>query len=270
MNRGTQDGNQAEINFVKHFNSNKTAQNFSYYIKSCKIDSKINDIYAIRITTKQFSKLSKQVVMTRADVYLIESKDSKLKSLLIENDYYLDEQMLIDNNIKYSSIKYSGISIKMHDSEKFQIIKFTPESFNTLFGEFELGACASIFCKNANEIEKNNSVFTGWHTTKNNVINKYKEIIPELELLNLDIDTNKQMEIYKKTKNFANLRIKEIIDNNSKFKEIIFNGYHIYEEPYTASFFFKGNNIEKLEYIPFKVTTGSGRTKGIFTIVLKP
>ena len=39
---------------------------------------------------------------------------------------------------------------------------------------------------------------------------------------------------------------------------------------YTRNNLERGNKIEKLDYIPFCVTTGSGRSKGDFTIVLKP
>ena len=78
------------------------------------------------------------------------------------------------------------------------------------------------------------------------------------------------MKIYKELKEFSNKRIAEIIDNDKHMKEIIFNGYHIYNEPYSASYFYKGGRIQRLNYVPFSVTTGSGRSHGDFTIVLKP
>ena len=170
MNRGTHSGDLAEIEFVKRFNSQKNNQDFDFYIKDLGIEE-LNDIYMVRVTTKQYSKLSHQTVMTRADTYLINSKDQLINKLLYENDYYLDENMLINNHINYSSIDYSGISVKMSDSSKFQILKLTPDSFKNLFGEYELGAGASIYCLKQNEIEKNDSVFIGWKTTKDKVIN---------------------------------------------------------------------------------------------------
>lgn len=269
MNNGTYDGDIAEIEFTRKFNKNKDSKNFSLYIKACNIND-LNDCYMVRVTTKQYSELSKQIVMTRADSYLIESKDELIKSLLFDNDYYLDESMLSDNNVNYNYINKSGISIKMNDSESFQILKLTPESFKTLFGEYELGAGASIYCLRENEIQKNDSVFAGWNTSLDNVINKIKDELPELVLLNENINIVAQMNIYKELKVLSNKKIKELIDNNKKIQEIIFNGYYIYKEPYTASYFYKGNEIKKLDYIPFSVTTGSGRSHGNFTIVLKP
>lgn len=269
MNSGTHEGDIAEIEFTKNFNKNKSNDNYGFYIKNCDIKN-LNDCYMVRVTTKQYSELSKQVVMTRADSYLIESKDELIKSLLFDNDFYLDESMLLDNNIKYNYIDKSGVSIKMSDSERFQILKLTPESFKTLFGEYELGAGASIYCLREEEIQKNDSVFSGWNTNKSNVINKYKSELPELVMLNDNLNVLEQMNIYKKLKELSNKRIKEIIDNDKKIQEIIFNGYYIYKEPYSATYFYKGNKIEKLDYIPFTITTGSGRSHGDFTIVLKP
>ena len=103
----------------------------------------------------------------------------------------------------------------MSDSSRFQILKLTPESFKTLFGEYELGAGASIYCLREEEIEKNESVFSGWKTTKQNVINKYKNEIPDLNKLNDNINLIEQMKIYKELKEFSNKRIAEIIDNDN-------------------------------------------------------
>ncbi len=131
MVRGTDDGNIAEINFVKKFNYNKEAY-IDSYLQNFNFDN-INNIYMVRVTTKQFSKLSHQVVMTRADAYLIYTNSTKLNTIIKENDFYLDEDILNKNNIEYTQIKLSGISIKMSDSNHFQILKLTPDSFYSLF-----------------------------------------------------------------------------------------------------------------------------------------
>ena len=270
MNRGTFCGDIAEIKFVKLFNSDKLNPNFKEYLDNIKYEN-INQIFMVRVTGKQYSKLSNQVVMTRADTYLIKSKDSKINEILKENEYYLDEKILEKENISYKCIQYSGISIKMTDSDKYQILKLTPDSFYKLFNEYELGAGASIYCQKEEELIKNSIVCQGWHTSKEKIIEKYSEDIPDLEnLLNENINKSNELKIYKELKRFSNNKITEIINNNQYLKEVIFNGYHIYEEPYSASYFYKGDNIKKLTYIPFTVTTGSGRSKGNFTIVLKP
>lgn len=269
MNRGTYSGNMAEIEFVKLFNSDKSNERFRNYLSNLQCGN-IDTTFMVRVTTKQYSKLSNQRVMTRADTYLIESQDSKLNSVLLKNDNYLDEEILRCENIKFKCIKFSGISIKMTDSNKFQILKLTPDSFYKLFNEYELGAAASIYCKKVEELNKNDFVCSGWHTSKQKIIDKYKNDIPNLVYLNSDISKIDEIEIYKELKTFSNSKIENIIQNDKHLQEIIFNGYYIYEEPYSASYFYKGNNIKRLNYIPFLVTTGSGRSKGEFTIVLKP
>ncbi|MFA7100864.1 MAG: hypothetical protein WC196_03770 [Bacilli bacterium] len=269
MNRSTYIGNSAEIEFVKLFNKKKTDKKYEFYLVRCNVTN-VKDCYMVRVSSQQYSKLSKRVVMTRADTFLIYSTDKMINGILIENDFYLDEDILTNNKIKYESIVKSGISIKMTDSDSFQIIKLTPDSFNAIFGEYELGAGASVFCLRQNEISKNTAVFAGWKTSKKAIIKKYCNELPELILLNDDIDVSLEMGIYQKLKTFSNNKIKSMIDGNKRIQEIIFNGYYIYEEPYSATYFYKGNEIEKLDYIPFVVTTGSGRSHGDFTIVLKP
>ena len=110
MNRGTESGNIAEIAFVRKFNKNKS--NFKLYLDSFNIIN-IDNVFMVRVTTKQFSKLSNQKVMTRADAYLIKSVDTKIQQILINNDYALDEDLIKINNINYEIIPFSGISIKM-------------------------------------------------------------------------------------------------------------------------------------------------------------
>ena len=270
MNRGTVSGNIAEIQFIMLFNREKKSDKFKEYLDNFDYDN-IDNIFMTRVNTKQYSKLSNQTVMTRADAYLIKSNDSKINNILLENDNYLDEDILKKENINYTYIEFSGISIKMSDSSNFQIIKLTPDSFYKLFNEYELGAAASIYCKKEEELSKNDMVCAGWHTSKQKIIDKYSNDLPSLRhLLDKELSKFDEIMIYKELKNFSNNKIADTINNDKYLQEVIFNGYHIYEEPYSASYFYKGDRIKKLSYIPFGVTTGSGRSKGIFTIVLKP
>ena len=78
------------------------------------------------------------------------------------------------------------------------------------------------------------------------------------------------MELCKQIKMYSVSVITEKIDSTPKLQQIIFNGMYIYEEPYVAYFFMQNNKIEVLKYIPYSVTTGSGRSHGNYTIVLKP
>lgn len=258
MYKGTYDGDKDEIKFVAKFNSNKEL--FSNYLSNF-VD--YQNVWMVRVTTKQFSTLSGRKVFTRSDCFLA-SINTNIDDLLEKNDYLLSEEILDTNKIKYTKIPYSGISIKMTTSKSFQILKTGPNSFKSLFGSYELGAGASLFCKRETELNKNPDLIKGWNSTIENMTNYFSEITNG----NNSFYMNK--EICKKIKNFSCDKVKSLIIENRDLQQKIFNGIGLYDEPYTALYFYHGDNIEKLTTIPFTVTTGSGRSKGDYTIVLKP
>lgn len=259
MNRGTKQGDNQEIEFVIDFNTNKNK--YKYFIDLLCKD--ISNVWMCRVTTKQLSKLSNQRVFTRSDCYLIETNDDQFPKLLKNNRNYISENILNNSNITYKYIDKSGISVKIFDSKKFQILKLQPDSFYKLFNNYELGAGASIYCQKENELFKNINVLKGWKTTIPKMITFFKN-------LGLSNNFTNDLSKCKHIKDYSNKKIKEIIENSKELQKKIFNGYNLYEEPYVAWYLYHGKDIQKLTYIPFTVTTGSGRTNGDFTIVLKP
>jgi hypothetical protein len=217
----------------------------------------------IRVTTKQLSQLCGKKVFTRADCYLA-SIDSNIDELLTTNNYLLSEDILKSNHISYKQIPYSGVSIKMTTSNSFQILKVGPNSFNSLFGSYELGAGASLFCLRCTELNKNADLIRGWNTSVERMNKYFNNLTKDNTAFHLDQD------ICKAIKNYSCAKIKEMIESNENLQLKVFNGVSLYEEPYTAFYFFHGKDLSKLTSIPFSVTTGSGRSKGDYTIVLKP
>ena len=258
MNHGTNVGDIAEVEFVSVFNSNKT--NFKSYLKHF---DKYKNPWMIRVTTKQISSLSGKKVFTRADCYLA-NIISDISKLVINNNYYLDEDILEANNIKFEKIPYSGISIKMTNSEDFQILKMQPDSLKNLLGSYELGAGASLYCKKECELDKNYDLIYGWKSSIEKMISHFNIFTEN----NVDFYHNK--EICTKIKEYASKEIKNKIDTSTEIQKKVFNGIGLYKEPYTAFYFYHGKDILELSTIPFYVTTGSGRSKGEYTIVLKP
>ena len=257
-NLGTNEGDITEVEFVTNFNLNKI--NFKNYLGRF---SKYKNPWMIRVTTKQISSLSGKKVFTRADCYLA-NIISDISKLIIKNGYYLDEDILKVNNIKFEKIPYSGISIKMKNSEDFQILKMRPDSLKNLLGSYELGAGASLYCKNECEVDKNYDLIYGWKSSIEKMID-YFNVFTEN---NVKFYLNK--EICKKIKEYASKEIKNKIESSKEIQKKVFNGIGLYEEPYTAFYFYRGKDIVELSMIPFYVTTGSGRSKGEYTIVLKP
>lgn len=258
MFKGTHTGDLEEIKFIKLFNSSK--ENFSNFLNNF---SSFDNLYMVRVTTKQLSKLNGKKVFTRSDCYLA-NFDTDINAILLENNYLLTEDILEQYQINFIKVPYSGISIKMASSNNYQILKVGPNSFKELFGTFELGAGASLFCQKQNELPKNIELITGWHTS----IEKMTDFFQHYTKGNSNFHLNQ--DICKKIKQFSCLNIKEKVLASKELKEKIFNGKWLYEEPYTALYFYHGENIIKLDTLPFSVTTGSGRSKGDYTIVLKP
>ncbi len=260
--RGTYEGNLDEISSVVFFNRDPHNPIFQSYVSS--ISTNPNEILLVRVTTKQFSKLSNQRVMTRADAYAIKVADKRLYNVLEENEFYLDEDILSVYTGYYQFIACSGISIKMSDSSSYNLIKLTPNSFNTLFDSFELGAGASLFCQNEDELPKNLALLNGWNTD----VDKMQKYFDIFNITERSITSSANL--CKQIKQYAIGIITNKIDTNTRLQQIIFNGMHIYEDPYIAYFFMQGNIIKLLKCVPYSVTTGSGRSNGDYTIVLKP
>lgn len=258
MSRGTYEGDIDEIKFVKRFNKNK--EHFHIYVQKF---NTFTNYWMVRVTTKQFSKLSNQKVFTRADAYLAKF-NTDITGILKESDYYLTEDVLNKKNIGYEKIPYSGISVKMTDSSNYQILKVGPNSFAALFNNYELGAGASLFCLRENELNKNEALIYGWKTTPQNMALFFNDFT------NGDLNFHLNQEVCKQIKNFSCKKIEDEINSSQELQEKIFNGKDLYDEPYTAWFFYHGEEIAELKSIPFSVTTGSGRSHGDYTIVLKP
>src|SRR3989339_436036 len=133
--------------------------------------------------------------------------------------------------IKFKIIPESGISIKRIDSIKYQILKMSPNTFK--------------------------NVLRGWKTNEQEILSFFKEE-------NLNLDSCKRI----KTK--SNQNIFEMINTIKKISDFVFKGTGNFEEPFLANWFYERGNLSKSEKIPFIITTGSGRSKGVFTLVVKP
>ncbi len=76
---------------------------------------------------------------------------------------------------------------------------------------------------------------------------------------------------YKNIKQSAIKLTEHIINTNSDISNFIFKGIGAFDNPYYAVFIYKEENMYSND-VPTKysITTGSGRTKGTYTVVIKP
>lgn len=221
---------------------------------------------AIHVITKKESNYHDQKIFPKADVFIaqgvVESDILSLKQyLLTEKDLKELDLQPIDN---------TGISVKKEKSKSYTITKISPEPFKKVFGNLELGCGISLFVQKEDEIKLNESLINGWNTNMDEFISFFKDSIPDVCKLKEDISISEKKSIYSQIKEESVNRLETLIENNIKIKEFVFNGIGAFEEPYTARYLYQDGILSDDCYIPYTITTGSGRKKGIYTVSIKP
>lgn len=245
-------GNEQEVVYTKQLNRKDKFWNKIRYDK--------NTTYAIHIIYKKYGKVNEGKIQPKADIILVNGNVPN--DYLSKNKYYLNENDI--EKFDLTPINESGISVKLPNS-KYTITKISPNTFIKIYGSNLLGAGASIYCKKEKDFDKNIDVLTGWNISEKGFYNYFNKNIKNLSLKNLS-DKDKLTQI----KTFSNQKIGELTLNSKKISDLIFKGIGNFEEPYTAHYIIENDEIKENYYIPYIITTGSGRSKGIFTIVFKP
>ena len=251
-NKGKKDGDFEERQFVKEFNKRK----FVNFQK--KFFGHIKNIYSVRVTSLQISKMNHLKVQPKSDAYLVELDSVEIQKV-IDKEYLIVEKDL--EELKHIIIPNSGISIKRPDSTKYQIHKFTANSFNLVFDNSYLGAGSLIYLDNSKMRAENIEIIQHWGINLEQ-FNFY--FSKKLRLNVAEINNN-----YKKIQKYCLSEIKKQIQENSKIKQLIFTGQGIFDSPYYAKFSYIAGNLDEFQYSDFIVTQGSNRQNSP-TIVIKP
>ena len=149
-------------------------------------------------------------------------------------------------------------------------IQFTPDSFEKTFGSYNLGAGVSIFRQKEEELVKNKELLKGWKTSWES-FEKFFSEIDHIELLkDSQVSGEQRKKIAKNVSEYATKIIIEKIENNKDIQDRVFQGSVDFDEPYNATWFYSNQTLTNAGKIPFSITTGSGRTKGDYTVVVKP
>ena len=222
------------------------------------IDKK--DTFAIHITSKKYGKINESKIHPKADIFF--AKGSISEEYLNQNDYYLSEKDI--NVLKLTPIDYSGISVKLPNS-RYTITKISPNTFIKIFDNNCLGAGASIYCNKEKDFNKNIKILNGWSVSEKDFYYYFNKKINNLNIQDLE-EKDKLIAI----KTFSNAEIRDLTLNSKIISELIFKGVGNFDEPFTAHYIIENDEIKENYYIPFKITTGSGRSKGVYTIVFKP
>jgi hypothetical protein len=257
MNRGTKEGDLEEINIVRKINKDEL-KNFVQHFSSVK------KIYGILVRTKVYSNISKVKAKPKSDVFLTEGLIKE--DLLEKKDYIIYDDEI--TSLKLKIIPKSGLSVKLEDSKNYQIAKITKDSFIKVFTFKELGLGASFYCKNIEELKKNQQLLKIWDCSQKEIINFFQNKI-NFNINNLFHENENSLISFSKIKTFSNNEIKNIIQKNENISNYIFNGKGIFEDPYCAYWIYESGAIKNNVPYNFSVTTGSARLKNP-TIVIKP
>ncbi|CAA6811527.1 MAG: Unknown protein [uncultured Sulfurovum sp.] len=250
-------GKQQEIDFVKTLNQKEKLR----YWKTLGLEPSSH--YAIRVISQKYGKVNQRKVWAKADAFI--AKGIVPLNYLKLNDFFLDENDIKKFNL--SPIAQTGISIKQNDSTQYQILKIAPSTFEKLFSSNMLGAGASMYYKKKKKLPLNSNILKAWNINEEDFFAYYTQ---KLQLpINSVVHSNCQ-KCLKQIKRYANKEIAKRIKENPTLSNFIFLGIGNFQEPFTAPWLFEQSLLQKNYRIPFSVTTGSGRSKGKCTIVIKP
>jgi hypothetical protein len=250
-------GKLQEIDFVKALNKKENLEYWTTLVLNPQVH------HAIRVKYTKFGKLQQKKVWAKADAFI--AKGVVPKAYLIQNDYFLNEDDMKKFNLR--AVAQSGISIKQVDSHSYQIVKMSPVTFKKLFASNILAVGASIYYKKRKHLHRNKSVLEGWGITEEEFFTFYSNIITKKVASVVNPNCQKCL---KKIKRYAKKEIHKRVKESPYISKLLFMGIGNFEEPFTAPWLYEGGVFRKNSIMPFSVTTGSGRSRGSFTIVLKP
>ncbi len=255
MNKGTLQGNIEEIMLVKKLNKEKKSNLWA--ILGLEENS---NLFAVRCSKHKYSKISGSTVLPKTDVFIIKTNDK------IElDDYYIDEDMLEKQKICFEYILNSGISVKEKNSKSFTYQKMGIETFFKVFGNYELG-CAIEYYTNEKDANKNIVLEKAWKTNKTKIL----RVIQDLKS-KYNYEKDLKLSNDKEIKQTAILLAKHIIDNEEEISSFIFRGIGAFENPFFIDYLYKEETLLKDCYpSKYSITTGSGRSRRDYTVVIKP
>lgn len=263
-NIGTFDGDSQEFNLSQAMNKNKKHKFWTKVVD----DIDYANYFVVKVSKKPISKLSGKKVFPKSDAYIINANlDS---DFMLKREYVLTEDDL--ENIEYKIIPNTGISIKIKESSKYTIQKFTKESFVKAFSKvickdniYELLFSLLIYSKDK-ETHKNEKIARDLGIDYKQFIESKKQIYIGKSNLNSMIEK----ELLDTIRRDAQIYLKKAIESDDDLLKAIFTGEGWFDDPYYAKFIFVHGDL--VDNIPtdFSITTGAGRSSGKYSIEIKP
>jgi hypothetical protein len=265
-NIGTYEGNLEEFNFSKMMNKDKSHKFWSYLKIKLNLDDTDN-YYVVKVDGTKFSKNANKKVPCKTDNYLIRTNEPIDRQLLFQNEYQLTESDLAKIN-QHKVIAESGISTKRKKSKKYTITKMSVNSFTSAFSPYldnlDYFSAALIFYCTENNVSKNYIIAKDLGINENDFIEFIKTkfgvtINSLLDYESLAIITTKVKDL-----------ITQVIDNNMDLKTALFSGKGWFDAPYYINFLYSSGQLTDQIFVPYIIDNGSQRSKGKYTIIIKP
>lgn len=217
-------------------------------------------VYLVNVSYNQISKIAGSKVRPKSDCYATKIPDN-IDQLLEANNHILSEEILYENHISFTPIPNSGISIKLPDARNYTLQKLSYSTFKNIFTNLSpANFIAALLYTDPAQLSKNDLILATFDQT--------------LSSLCQDLQINlagPDAELYQILKHQAITTIKSSVNQNQRLRNIICFGDEIFDQPYSASYIFTDNQLlKKSEFTAdITVTTGSGRSNGIYTLAFK-
>ncbi len=253
-------GQDSEFNLTKELNRNKNHKFWKILLPK---ELNLDTYYIVQVDSNIMSTLNSKKVKAKSDAFVVKAELER--DFLIKHEYLLLESLLA--GIEYEKIQNSGISIKKKDSNKYTIQKLSYHSFESLFKDANINSgiifLSLLFYEKDTELYKNDQIIKDFNLIPNEFIKKVNDIFAT-EFKVLDKETISII------RTLSQGKLKSIISDSRKIKEMIFMGKGCFNEPYSATFIYKHGNLSQDFFTDIAITTGSGRSKGEYNIAIKP
>lgn len=260
--KGKLSGDNAEYDIVRLLNQDKHHQFWDVLKEELKLDNNIS-YYLVKLTKNVTSLLNGKKVLPKADVIVIKAEIDI--NYLQSKNYELDEENLKD--LSYEIVQDSGISVKRIDSTKYTITKMTIPTFCLYFKNYRdarLLATSILLYQTEGKMHLNQKILMDNQVTR-----------AELETfvqdnLGINLTSLEDHSLMKQLNDFALLKTKQLIEEDFDLKLAILSGKGVYNSPYFANFTYTEGNLSRFVMPEYIITNGSGRSKGIYTVIIKP
>lgn len=262
--RGTFWGDMEEYGLTQIMNKNKSHKYWKYIFEN---ENDFENYYIVRVNTHAKSKISEQVVFPKTDAYIIKANIGR--EFLLENEYVLTEKNLIGLSNKVT-VPETGISVKMQNSSHYTYHKFTYNSFIKIFSKVLKNAqyifYSLLLYSKEDEMFKNKKMA---HDLNIDTQQFASYIAKKLNMATVNLLDKETVNLIRKS---AQNELKSTINNNENIKRGIITGKGWYEYPYYVDYIFVKGDLVKLDFLDgfdFQITTGSGRSRGKYSIQIK-